>query len=581
MGITPGGATPASFMSYGLAKRFSKNGDKFGKGELEGVVAPETAAHAAGTSALLPMLTLGIPGSPTAAVLLGGLLIWGLQPGPLLFVEQKEFVWGLIASMYLGNIAGPDRRADLRAAVRRDPAHPVQHHRAGDPGDLRRRRLHRQQRDVRRLADAGLRRRRLRFQEAGLSAARRWCWRSCSATWPRARSARRCCCRRASLSIFWSNWLVGSIMSLGLVLLLWPLVSWAMSMLRRTGPVSQGRLEVAGATAPRKLRLIEQEQERGSNKWEMKHAAHEYETSQGGRRRWRCRRVGLRGRPAADWQPTKPVTFVVPAGTGGGADQMARFIQGIVTKHNLMKQPLVVVNKAGGAGAEGFLDVKASARRSAQDHHHAVQPLHDAAGHRHAVQLEGSDAGLDAGARPVRALGERRVALQDREGISRRGEGRRRPPVQDGRHRLEAGRSDHHRRAGAADRRRSSPTCPITGGGDVAVQLVGKHVDSTVNNPIEAVAQWKAGALRPLCIFDEQAQHVHRQGDGRRWPGATSRPARKRASNVEYQMLRGIFMPPGVKPDQVDVLRRAVQEGACRRRTGRSSWSRAHSTRPP
>jgi putative tricarboxylic transport membrane protein len=106
MGITPGGATPASFMSYGLAKRFSKNGKRFGTGETEGVFAPETAAHAAGTSALLPMLTLGIPGSPTAAVLLGGLLIWGLQPGPLLFVEQKDFVWGLIASIYMGNIAG-------------------------------------------------------------------------------------------------------------------------------------------------------------------------------------------------------------------------------------------------------------------------------------------------------------------------------------------------------------------------------------------------------------------------------------------------------------------------------------------
>jgi len=106
MGITPGGATPASFMSYGLAKKMSKNGPKFGTGEIEGVVAPETAAHAAGTSALLPMLALGIPGSPTAAVLLGGLLIWGLQPGPLLFVEQKDFVWGLIASMYLGNLVG-------------------------------------------------------------------------------------------------------------------------------------------------------------------------------------------------------------------------------------------------------------------------------------------------------------------------------------------------------------------------------------------------------------------------------------------------------------------------------------------
>jgi len=106
MGIVPGGATPASFMSYGVAKRVSRDGSKFGTGQLEGVIAPETAAHAAGTSALLPMLTLGVPGSPTAAVLLGGLLIWGLQPGPLLFVEQKDFVWGLIASMYLGNLAG-------------------------------------------------------------------------------------------------------------------------------------------------------------------------------------------------------------------------------------------------------------------------------------------------------------------------------------------------------------------------------------------------------------------------------------------------------------------------------------------
>jgi putative tricarboxylic transport membrane protein len=106
MGIVPGGATPASFMSYGVAKRVARDGKDFGNGKLEGVVAPETAAHAAGTSALLPMLTLGVPGSPTAAVLLGGLLIWGLQPGPLLFTEQKDFVWGLIASMYLGNLAG-------------------------------------------------------------------------------------------------------------------------------------------------------------------------------------------------------------------------------------------------------------------------------------------------------------------------------------------------------------------------------------------------------------------------------------------------------------------------------------------
>jgi putative tricarboxylic transport membrane protein len=107
IGVLPGtGATPASFMSYGLAKQFSKNARRFGKGEVEGVVAPETAAHAAGIGALLPMVTLGIPGSPTAAVMLAGFFIWGLNPGPLLFQTQREFVWGLIGSMYITNVIG-------------------------------------------------------------------------------------------------------------------------------------------------------------------------------------------------------------------------------------------------------------------------------------------------------------------------------------------------------------------------------------------------------------------------------------------------------------------------------------------
>jgi putative tricarboxylic transport membrane protein len=104
MGITPGGPTAASFMSYGLAKRFSAYRGNFGKGEPDGVIAPETADHSAGTAAMLPMLALGIPGSATAAVMLGGLMIWGLNPGPMLFVERPDFVWGLIASMYLGNV---------------------------------------------------------------------------------------------------------------------------------------------------------------------------------------------------------------------------------------------------------------------------------------------------------------------------------------------------------------------------------------------------------------------------------------------------------------------------------------------
>jgi TctA family transporter len=104
MGITPGGPTAASFMSYAMAKRSSRNPAKFGKGEPEGVIAPETADHAAGSAAMLPMLALGIPGSATAAVMMGGLMIWGLNPGPTLFTDRPDFVWGLIASMYLGNV---------------------------------------------------------------------------------------------------------------------------------------------------------------------------------------------------------------------------------------------------------------------------------------------------------------------------------------------------------------------------------------------------------------------------------------------------------------------------------------------
>lgn len=104
MGITPGGPTAASFMSYAIGRRFAKNGQNFGKGEPEGIVAPETADHSAGSCALLPMLALGIPGSATAAVMMGGLMIWGLNPGPMLFSTRPDFVWGLIASMYLGNI---------------------------------------------------------------------------------------------------------------------------------------------------------------------------------------------------------------------------------------------------------------------------------------------------------------------------------------------------------------------------------------------------------------------------------------------------------------------------------------------
>ncbi|GAA0291631.1 tripartite tricarboxylate transporter permease [Rhodovulum strictum] len=106
VGMLPAaGATPASLMSYGLARTFSKKPETFGKGNIEGVAAPETANNAASTGSLLPMLTLGIPGSPTTALLLGGMVMWGLMPGPMLFIEQKDFVWGLISSLYTANLA--------------------------------------------------------------------------------------------------------------------------------------------------------------------------------------------------------------------------------------------------------------------------------------------------------------------------------------------------------------------------------------------------------------------------------------------------------------------------------------------
>lgn len=104
VGILPAaGATPGSLMAYGVAKTLSKEPETFGKGNIQGVAAPEAANNAASTGSMLPMLTLGIPGSPTTAILLGGMVIWGLEPGPLLFENQREFVWGLIASLYVAN----------------------------------------------------------------------------------------------------------------------------------------------------------------------------------------------------------------------------------------------------------------------------------------------------------------------------------------------------------------------------------------------------------------------------------------------------------------------------------------------
>jgi putative tricarboxylic transport membrane protein len=235
MGISPAGATPASFMSYGIAKRVSKAGRRFGTGEIEGVVAPETAAHAAGTSALLPMLSLGVPGSPTAAVLLGGLLIWGLQPGPLLFVEQKEFVWGLIASMYLGNVFGLMivlTCVPLFAAILRVPFSiigPVILVMCAIGAYT----VHNNTFDVVMMlvfGVAGYLLKKTNYPLAPMVLA--------IVLGDKAEESFRqsLLASQGNLSIFWSNGLVGSIMVLGLVALFWPLIQSGLSRLARPAP---------------------------------------------------------------------------------------------------------------------------------------------------------------------------------------------------------------------------------------------------------------------------------------------------------------------------------------------------------
>jgi putative tricarboxylic transport membrane protein len=252
---------------------------------------------------------------------------------------------------------------------------------------------------------------------------------------------------------------------------------------------------------------------------------------------------------ACAWEPTKPVEFVVPAGTGGGADQMARFLQGVISKHALMKQPLVVVNKSGGAGAEGFLDVKA------------------ARGEPHKIVITLSNlftTPLGTGVpfnwkdmTPVAMLALDQFVLWVNAET----------PYKTAREYLEAVKAappNTFKMAGTGSRQedqiitvalekvagRKFTYVPFKGGGDVAVQLVGKHVNSTVNNPIEAVAHWRAGKLRPLCVLDDERMPFKAKvTETQSWNDIPS--CKEAGVDVDYLMLRGIFMPPGATPEQV------------------------------
>ncbi|MBI4082202.1 MAG: tripartite tricarboxylate transporter substrate binding protein [Candidatus Lambdaproteobacteria bacterium] len=258
----------------------------------------------------------------------------------------------------------------------------------------------------------------------------------------------------------------------------------------------------------------------------------------------------LSGQALADWQPQKTVEFIIPAGTGGGADQMARMIQGIVAKHSLMGQSIVVINKAGGAGAEGFLDVKADKGNP----HKIIITLSNLFTTPLATGVPFNWRDLT----PVAMLALDEFVLwvpADR-------------PYQSAKQYLDAVKAAGPRKfkmGGTGSKQEDQIITvaveksagvkfiyvPFKGGGEVATQLVGKHVDSTVNNPIEAVAQWRGGKLRPLCVFDTARLPVtEKMTKTMAWSDIPT--CRESGLDMDYRMLRGIFMPAGVTQEHVD-----------------------------
>jgi putative tricarboxylic transport membrane protein len=258
------------------------------------------------------------------------------------------------------------------------------------------------------------------------------------------------------------------------------------------------------------------------------------------------------------WEPAKTVEFIVPAGTGGGADQMARFIQGLVQKHNLMKQPMVVINKGGGAGAEGFLDVKGAKG----DPYKLIITLSNlfttpmATG----VPFNWQDLtpvsmmALDEFVLWVNAETPYKTAKEYVDAAKKAGPGKFKMGGTGSKQEDQIITVAIERQTGA-----KFTYIPYKGGGEVATQLVGKHVDSTVNNPIEAVAQWRAGSLRPLCVFDDKRlSYKNKVTDSMAWSDIPT--CKESGLEIEYLMLRGIFMAGGVTEAQrnyyVDLMKR-------------------------
>jgi len=260
--------------------------------------------------------------------------------------------------------------------------------------------------------------------------------------------------------------------------------------------------------------------------------------------------MGVSSGAMAAWEPTRNVEFIVPAGTGGGADQMARMIQGIVAKHNLMKQTVVVINKAGGAGGEGFLDIK----NSKGNPHKLVITLSNLFTTPLGTGIPFSWKDMT----PVAMLALDEFILWVNAETPYKTAG-------DYVKALKAAPAGQMKMGGTGSKQEDQiitvaleksagaklTYVPYKGGGEVAVQLVGKHIDSSVNNPIEAVAHWRSGALRPLCVFDKQPlPYKDKVTKDHAWSDI---PTCKSAGlDIDYLMLRGIFMPAGVPKEAVD-----------------------------
>ena len=259
--------------------------------------------------------------------------------------------------------------------------------------------------------------------------------------------------------------------------------------------------------------------------------------------------IGMLSHNAFAWEPTKPVEFVVPAGTGGGADQMARLIQGIIVKHKLMKETMIVVNKSGGAGAEGFLEVK-----EAKGNPHKIiitlsnlftTPMATGVPFNWKDMTPVAMLALDQFVLWVNAETPYKTAAEYIAAVKAAGPNKMK---------MGGTGSKQEDQILTVGLEKATGTkfiyIPFKGGGEVAVQLVGKHVDSSVNNPIEAVAQWRAGKLRALCVFDDERMPFKTKvTDTQSWYDI---PTCKEAGvPTDYVMLRGIFMAPGVTKEQV------------------------------